>query len=484
MMYKLLTIVFLFCATEIAAQQLTPVLGPLVPVTTSNAFGSTRPRIVLISDTIPLVVWTKTGSGNGIVYSAKWNGLGFDTPIQVSPSGISAYCTADEGGNVAARGDTVFVVFHTNLDKVYAVRSVDGGTSWGDTVRVDHQTVDGAYTPDVEILPGGNPVVLFEVLDATMSFSAQMVCRSTDGGLTFSSEVSANGAAAGMPCECCPPALLVADSMVYALYRDNVNNRREIVFTISSDTGATFPTVSEIDQTAWTLAACPASGPEGMFYQDSIVAVWKSSNRIYFGCGHATNGVARANSILEPTLSSSVLQKHPSVCGNGDTIVFTWSDRRTNSYDVYVAVTSNGPASITLPVLFNDTVGTAENGTQQNPYAIYKSGNAHLIYSDVTTGIVYYRNCAVVSPLSVQENSSASSVQIYPIPATNEFSFEISHVQSALVNVYSITGGLVLSYDGIASNEKMDCGSLARGVYSVVVIDEVGNTFTSQLVKE
>src|SRR5687768_12621856 len=99
--------------TQIVAQELTPVFGPVIPVTPTNGDGSTRPRIVLVNDSVPLVTWTRIGSGNGVVFTSRWNGTSFDPAVQASPSGLNVYCSPDEGGNIAAKGDTVYIVFFT-----------------------------------------------------------------------------------------------------------------------------------------------------------------------------------------------------------------------------------------------------------------------------------------------------------------------------------------------------------------------------------
>jgi len=479
-----LTLALLVATVAIHAQQLVPILDPLIPVTPTNTNGSTRPRITLVNDTIPLVTWTKTGSGNGIIYSSRWNGTAFDPAVQVTPSGLNVYCSGDEGGDVAARGDTAFIVFFTTDSRTFSVRSVDGGMTWQDTVRIDHQAPgDMSYTPDVQILRGGNPVIVFEQSDMTMTLTRMKVCRSSDGGQTYSMETDAHLGVTGIPCECCPPALLVNDSMVYVFYRNNDNNLRNIVMTVSSDSGNTFPVISEFDQSNWTISACPTAGAEAMFYQDSILATWKSANKIYYGCGHAVNGGESPHALLEPSLASTVVQKQPSVCGSGDTVVYTWSDRRTANYDVYVAISGSGPMQIATPSLFNDTTGTSENGTQQNPHAVYANGKVHLVYQDLVTGIVIYRVATVGGGVSVPELEPAEVVNIYPVPATETFSYSSASTETATVQVFSVTGALVASYTNVRSGQVLNCSALLPGTYTVLVTDAQGNESSSKLIK-
>lgn len=467
------------------AQELVPVFGPILPVTPTNANGSTRPRIVLAQDSIPLIVWAKTGSGNGIIFSSRWNGTGFDPAVQVSPSGLNVYSSADESGDVAARGDTAFVVFFTTDSRCYSVRSIDGGVSWEDTVRIDHQGMDDAYTPDVQILPGGNPVVVFEASDASMSITRQMVTHSDDGGQTFSMETNAHLSLVGQPCECCPPAILVNDSNVHVLYRNNENNRRNIVMTISSDSGATFPLNSEFDQTNWTLSSCPAAGPDGMFYRDSILAVWKSSFKIYYGTGHATNGGEGTHVLLEPGLGASIIQKHPSLCGEGDTVVYVWDDRRTGNYDVYIAISGSGPQQLDTVFIFNDTAGTSENGTQESPHAVYQNGMMHLVYRDGATGKVMYRTATVGGVVGISEPHESVLITTYPNPVTDILTLTIPESSEKFVaTIYSMNGDLISVNNLVDGSNEINCKTFATGTYILEVSDANGKRFTTYFIKD
>lgn len=482
----LLLLAFAVSSVNLFAQELAPSFGPVMPVTPTNSTGSTRPRIALVQDSIPLVMWTKTGSGNGIVYVSRWNGTGFDPAMQISPSGLNVYTSTGEGGDIAARGDTVFIVFFTTDSRSYSVRSVDGGVTWGDTVRIDHRTGgDMAYTPDVQILPGGNPVVVFESANSSMTNTREMVCRSNDGGMTFSMETDAHLGIVGQPCECCPPSVLINDSMVYVLYRNNDNNLRNIVMTISSDSGNTFPVTSEFDQTNWNISSCPTSGPEAMFYADSILTVWKSSFKVYYGTGHATNGGEGMHYLIEPSLTSGVIQRSPSVCGSGDTIVFTWDDRRTSNYDVYIAISGSGPQQFSTVFMFNDSTGTTENGIQQTPHAAYHNGTIHLVYQDATSGKVMYRSATIAGVVGVPETSDENLIATYPTVVTEALTVNLLPGQSNVTaRIFSVTGELISTTTLLNQQNEINCANLAEGTYILQLTDNDGWKFAAHFIKQ
>lgn len=470
------------CGIPLSAQQLMPALEPVISVTPTSANGSTRPRIVLVNDTIPLVMWAKSASVNGAVFVARWNGTAFGSPVQISPAGMSIYTSADEGGDIAARGDTVYAVFFTTDSRCYSVHSYDAGVTWSDTVRIDHQVAHHNYTPDVQIDRSGNPVVVFEGSDAAMVNTHQLVCRSYDGGNTFTTEQDAHLGVTGLPCECCPPSLLINDSMVYVIYRNNNNNRRDIVVTISSDSGLTFPVVSEVDQNNWAMSTCPTAGAEGAFYRDSVLVVWKSTNKIWYGCGHAQTGAAGTNQLLEPSLPASVLQKHPFVVVSGDTVIFAWDDRRSNNYNCYLSISINGPEPVTMPFIINDTIGNAESGTQQTPHLALHGNRMHMVYQDISTGLVMYRAANITGSVGVEEHAVKTLPAIFPVPVHESFTLTNTDGPCTL-EIFAMNGQRVLAIAGVTNGQPVSCEGLASGAYTVIITAASGAKTNLPLIK-
>ncbi|MCK6640816.1 MAG: T9SS type A sorting domain-containing protein [Bacteroidia bacterium] len=466
----------------VQAQQVQPFLqNP--HIVNAPGTGSARPRIALVNDSVPLITWTYNGAGTPVVYVARWNGNGFNAPVPLSPSGLQVYGSLDEGGDIAAKGDTAFVTFFTGDSRSFIVRSVDGGVTWSDTVRIDHDVFEHAYTPDVAITSGGNPVVAFEGADSIMVNTGQLFCRSYDGGLTFTTEVTAHDSVNGIPCECCPPALLVQDSMVYILYRNNLNNIRNIVMTVSSDSGQTFPIVAETDQTNWLLMSCPVAGAEAFILGDSIVSVWKSGNSVYYGTANRFDGGEGSFNRIDPSVSATVIQRSPAVCGSGDTLFYVWSDRRTNNYDVYVAGSFNGVFQPSQAFIFNDTIGAAEGGTQRSPHAIYADGVLHLVYQNQSTDEVIYRRATVFSPVGIVETPAQVRPGVYPSPAGEAITISGSFAGTVDVQIYSATGALTAIFNNVNSGQQLNCANFESGMYFVQITDSEGMTHTSTFIK-
>lgn len=86
------------------------------------------------------------------------------------------------------------------------------------------------------------------------------------------------------------------------------------------------------------------------------------------------------------------------------------------------------------------------------------------------------------SSLSSQEFDRINNLSIYPNPTKGTFS--INHLVTN-VEIYSITGQLVKSFDTIPSeNYQFDVNDLSNGVYLVKAIDEKNSSKTMKLIKQ
>ncbi|NDC29064.1 MAG: hypothetical protein EBZ94_06980, partial [Crocinitomicaceae bacterium] len=155
-------------------------------VTQTNQFGNTRPRITLAANDVPVVIFGKTSTG--LLYTARLNGSSFDTPVTLLPGTVSSYLTTWTGPDIASKGDTVIAVFKAmsmDLGKVYALRSIDGGITFSDTIRVDNHDSGHAWMPSLDMDENGNPSIVYMAHDASMTNPRYNVVHSIDQGITY-----------------------------------------------------------------------------------------------------------------------------------------------------------------------------------------------------------------------------------------------------------------------------------------------------------
>jgi hypothetical protein len=98
------------------------------------------------------------------------------------------------------------------------------------------------------------------------------------------------------------------------------------------------------------------------------------------------------------------------------------------------------------------------NGEKSNEY--YGS-SVEVVYVDLT---------------SVDENVSAASFKVYPVPAENEIQIQAEGFQKA--EIYSLTGQKLME----SLVEKMNVSSLSQGVYMLKVYDQSGKAEAQRIV--
>ena len=481
----------LFCVCMLVgnfsfAQSAVLQLYPPIVVAGGSTYNSTKPRIALVNDSIPLIIWGKPGPG-GKVFVSKWNGTSFTAPLQVSPSALNAYSNPNDGPNIAARGDTAFVTYFSMagaITKVYLNSSFDGGNTFNDTVRVDAQYPNGnkyAYSPFVAVAPGGNPFLCYETSTSTLALPEQLFNRSVNGGQSFSVEVNADYSAPGEPCECCPPSIVIKDSMVFMLFRNNMSNVRDIFCAISSDSGNTFNTAVRVDFSNWVINGCPSQGPEGYIWNDSLLAVYMSDPgsfaRIHIGTMNTTTYQYGTNYYVDTNFTGLVIQRHPSIAGNGDTIGISWEDNRAGNNDCYISVSLAGTSGFSNTIRTSDTV----LGNQSTPHIAYHNGFFHITYRNEATNEVIYRKAKTSGTVGVQEPSPNDfTLNIYPNPGNGIFTLETSEINSELM-ISNFLGEKVYHTKIKSEITKFDLSGVAKGIYFIQLISERKNSITKKI---
>ena len=97
----------------------------------ASSFGNEHPRIATDGNGNPLVLWYHAGSA----MFSRWDGTGFTVPVALNPLAIAIAGAGFMGPDIAAKGDTVYVVFKqtpeaSDTSHIYCVHSFDGGSSF------------------------------------------------------------------------------------------------------------------------------------------------------------------------------------------------------------------------------------------------------------------------------------------------------------------------------------------------------------------
>jgi hypothetical protein len=451
-----------------------------VIVSDGQTYGKLRPRITLNASGNPVIVYGNTNAINVSV----WNGTSFNTPVNVLPAGMQNYISGWTGPDIASAGDTVIVVFKQSTletGNVYSVRSTDGGLTFSDTIRVDSHDTGVAWMPSLDMNDQGEITVAFMIHDANWANPRYAVVHSSDAGLSYSDEIEIVSTIPGEACDCCPSEVVMDGTQRTMLFRNNDANIRDIYAVHSSNNGASYDFEENVDQTNWSIAGCPSTGPHGAIVGNSLITTFASSAtgnyRNYVTVSDISTGLTFQNSYSQNDPSSN--QNYPRINNSSDTIVLAWREYFGASSEIYVSVASGGQYMdlINNGVIANQTT----QGTQTNPDIQVLNGIVHLCYQDDFQNAVIYRSGVVQDVTGIETNSSGD-ITIYPNPAKDRLTISNLNIENITLidNQGRIFKVEMIDNNGLELNlEKFNSGS-----YNLKIETQDGNVVNKKLIIE
>lgn len=359
-------------------------------IISSGDDGYGRPRVALINDNYPVVIF-RNNSIPKTIKIARWNGIDFDSAYDITNEGVNP--SSQDGPEIAVKGDTIYIVFSsfaTNYSSIMMIRSFDGGLSFSDTIRASENSPQQiCRMGNIAINKHGHPVISYMKYSLNFTDPRQMVRTSNDYGATFNTAVEASLNASSEPCECCKSSLIVNNDNIFLLFRNNENNQRNSHIAKSNNNGISFDLVNDIDDFDWILNACPASTTNGVVYGDSLLIVKKS--------GATGNDEIVVTNVSQATLDYSynvnvdyiptVTQRLPEISNNNDSIFIVWEDNRHGTQDCFLSYSLNGIPNLSRGYSFTDSLSI---GPKFFPDVTFKNGNIHLVYVDYNESCIKY----------------------------------------------------------------------------------------------
>ena len=439
------------------------------------AFGYSRPKIGLTDDGTPVVMWGKSNSTD-IFVSRMENGVASE-PIQVNPPNVHAFYQSWAGPSMAVKGQKVMITFKSQPDEeghIYLVQSNDGGKTFGDTVRVI--TDNWSRFPEVAIDESGNPVINYMKFEEHWMDPQYSVLVSDDGGLSFSEPVAVRGTTEGESCDCCPGHVAVEGDGIYAIYRNNDANIRDMFLGYSFDGGASFDAV-RIDLNDWEIPGCPSTGGGAAFTTESMYATWMSG-----ASGVARVNIARIDKSNPENFVSVELspgyefnENFPKIAGDDSMMGIVYQDASSGGWDLMFKWAADFDIT-DLSNLNEKVINEQTIGSQMNVDVLFANGTFHFVWQDQKEKAIMYR-AASVHPDGVQEHA-ADEIVLFPNPV--EERLRIVGVQSQdQIGIYDVKGRCLLQ--GIGSD--VDVSTLPTGVYRLG-LKRNGKTMGKTFVKE
>ena len=446
-----------------------------VTVAMGSMYNNIYPRLTLSGNDIPVVSWMN--DNNNKIYTARWNGAAFNMPATINPTGVMPFIANWAGSEIASSGDTVFVTFSTDFSqtsKVYTVRSVDGGITFQDTVRVDLIGTDVPRFPTIAVGNGGNPVVAFMRLDAGFGNAEYAVSRSMNGGNSYMSSITPSLGAVGTVCDCCPATIIANGNQHVLTYRNNDNNIRNMWSSYSTDGSANYPVSSEIDETDWMIMSCPSSGPSNIISGDSLISTWMSNGKVYVG---TTNLTTQQNGMQFQLFPMGMgTQNYPIIAGGGDTLGVVWQGSDAGTPRVFFTSSVTGASGLGVVI---DTLTATFSGNQTRPDLEYSNGKFHVVYSD-DNDVKYFSG--QIEQVAGLYGTGSSLPVVYPNPSNTVWTISFINEEielqlfdglgNAHTNVFKRTDNVI----------EIDNSLLSKGVYFLEMKFE-GTSQMIQLIK-
>jgi len=435
------------------------------PVEVTGSMDGKRPRIELLPDNTPVLIWSKYGTSDKDYFFSKWDNTDFLAPMQLNDTPLLTY---DWGGTeLVADGNTLYTIMKEGPDvyagRVYIRKSTDGGATWGTKTLIEDATGEITMYPNVYAY-NDSVVLVTYMTHENGGANPQYVGRtSVDGGATFSSPVAISESFGDEACYCCPSAIAANENYQAVAFRNDASSIRDIKAGISTDNGISFATQVSLDDNSWYFPSCPSSGPDLALNNSDLYSTYMSKGSgdemIYL----VHDDLSDANSFSSMTAMPDTiadLMNFPEMDNLGDTLAVVWQITKSGQTYLWYNITLNGMsewAPENARAVFPNTADLVKPDI-----AIGSDHSIHLVYIDQMTNMVMYTTGTF--SLASNDELTAESVQVYPNPASNQL-FIANIPTNSDFEISDLNGKVLL----IGNGNQADISSLTSGVYFIQV---------------
>jgi hypothetical protein len=413
-------------------------------------YGNNRPRMVLDDNGNPHVIWGQS-SGHNLWYS-KFEGSSFTSPMELTQGDQEVFTSDWAGPDIGSGGSSLFVTFKIvpeSATGVYMIRSLDGGETWSDTIRVDElEGLDSqSRFPVITGDDSGNPAINFMVFDGNYQDPRYEIMTSQDGGDSFGPLVNAStDLFEGEVCDCCMGDILFRDGRLISLFRGNDENIREIKAVTSTDWGISFDEGFEVDETETYSGQCFSSGPDGVLVNGTLYSTFRATLagdvRVVLSAYDLNGDELFWHQPVDDSFEGNYSQSDPKVGANDEFILVAWQQGTSLDKEIYMSLLENG----STPNLVSTTIiNASSNGLQINPEIVITDDNTvHAVWQDKGSANVIYRKGQVVQAVGVTEPKQKLELRVIPNPSNGNFRVSNPLKEAIQIEVLSAVGKLVL----------------------------------------
>jgi hypothetical protein len=426
----------------------------------SSSFGNNRPRIVTDRGDHPLILWGKSTDA----MFTRWDGTAFTSPVKLNPGSITIASADWMGPEIAAHGDTVYVVYkqtpeHLESSHIWITRSFDGGVTFDSPVQVENTGTDRSRFPTVTTDDNGQPLVAFMRFNGSFGDARWVVTRSYDFGQTFTPDVLASGWSSpdADVCDCCPGTIQCVGDQVAVLYRDNNENLRDSWAGISMDGGLTFTKGVNVDQNGWIIQSCPSSGPDGVIIGDTLYSTFMnaaSGKAVVYINETSISDLATPPSTPVPGSGAGLQQNFSRMASSGRAAALAWRQSVDSSTGLALMFTSDIASG--FPLNF-DTIAFSQVA---NGDVTLTATKVLVAWQDNGSSKVKFRSGTYEAKTGITENVRTSPLLFYPNPVST--SLQLNEA-ATIIRVTDMSGRLLVTGKGMS----IDVHSLTPGIYFI-----------------
>ena len=414
----------------------------------SGVSASLRPRIALDNQDNPIVIFAQNTNPSQL-YKTKFNNNAFEPIVNLATA--SPYVSSAAGPEIAFADDIIYISFEDENEGVYMLKSINGGNTFSDTVRVDN-VHNKAVLPNVNIKSDFNPLLSFTRVNSSWTQINQVVSNSIDGGQTFLQDVSASVITPNQPCECCFSKVVSEGNTQVSIFRNNDNNIRNFYASVSHDGGQSFSDYLEIDLLDWNLNACPDAGPDAYLKNGKLFITYRSGslgpNRVFVARVDLNSLSVEQVTPVDEALSSSMSQKYPDIAGDESNVGVVWMDNRSMLNDCFFSYSTDGFDSWSTPLYISDSSLMVQF---VEPDLAYRNNKFHFVYRNQNQNIILYRTAEL-------QNTSSLHEVVFNLEIND---LKIQFPEHLYYQLFDVSGKL-LQY-GFEST--LDISGLSKGLY-------------------
>ena len=412
------------------------------------------------------VVWEDNRDGQFEVYYKRSNDCGMSwsesTRLTNSSSSSQEPC-------IAISGSYVHVFWYVQQwignFEVYYKRSTDGGQTWGPDTQL---TNANGNSWEISASASGSMVhvVWQDCRDSLFQNTEIFYKRSLDGGLTWDTEIqlSNNAYYSGFP------SVASNGSFVHVVWNDDRNLKGDIYYKRSIDGGLSWG-----DETRLTNDPCDAWSP-CIAVSDTVVHVvwcdWRNNMKAQIYYKHSTDdGLSwEEDTQLTYLLNDAIF---PSITAIGSRVHLVWSDTRILTKEIYYLHSEDyginwdvGDTCLSNMMAFSDYPSIASSGS--SVFVVWMD------YCDENWEIYYKCNPTANIIVGTENDFTEKSrvpFTLYPNPATSIIHILVSdHLsENTLVSIRNLNGEIIKIIQLLKDEVVVDVSSLMNGMYFVEI---------------